>query len=406
MRGRGLGAVGAIGGVYVAQSVLGGVTWVGLPGVMRAEGLALDRIGLVSLVVLPWALKFLWAPAVERYRLPALGRDRSARIVLLGALMVVSMLAVAGLIGPVPLIPVLAVLIVAATATATVDIACDGYAVAALSQTRYGWGNAAQVGGAYLGTAIGGGVFLVLVERVGWTSGTWAMAAVILALCLPFVVHAGRTEPKRRSHVPRLATALARPEVRRGLGIAALYVVAQKTAMGMFGPFFIDAGYSLAQLGLLSGAGSLTLGLLGALSGGGFVRRFGSRRVLIGAVAAQAALLGLVALSGLTTWLPPEAVAPVALVSSGAVMAFGFVALYAQFMAWSDPRQGGVDFTLFQCMDAAVSMFAGLAAGIVAERLGYGIFFAAATAVSLATIPAILRATGAPSGGVLDAPAR
>ncbi|EPX78333.1 hypothetical protein [Salipiger mucosus] len=390
-----LGTVGTIGGVYVAQSVIGGVTWTGLPGVLRAQGLPLDRIGLISLLVLPWALKFLWAPAVERYRLPARGRDRSGRIVALGALAVIAVLLVTGLIGPAPVLPVLALLMVAAFATATVDIACDGFAVAALAGTRYGWGNAAQVGGAYLGSAIGGGVFLIVVDRAGWLSGTSAMAAVIAALCLPFLLLAWRGRPAERSHQPSLRAALARPEVRRGLGIAALYVISQKTAMGLFGPFFIDAGYDLAQLGLLSGAGSLTLGLAGALGGGGFVRRFGSRRVLVGAVIAQAAILGLVALSAGPGLLPVAGIAPLAMVTSTAVMAFGFVALYGQFMAWSDPRQGGVDFTLFQCMDAALSMLAGVAAGVVAEHFGYGTVFTIACMLALATIPAILGATRA-----------
>ncbi|NDV48191.1 MFS transporter, partial [Yangia sp. PrR003] len=68
------GVIGAIGGVYVAQSVIGGVTWTGLPGVLRAQELPLDQIGLISLLVLPWALKFLWAPPVERFRLPDGGR--------------------------------------------------------------------------------------------------------------------------------------------------------------------------------------------------------------------------------------------------------------------------------------------------------------------------------------------
>ncbi|MCA1288467.1 MFS transporter [Salipiger bermudensis] len=388
------GVVGAIGGVYVAQSVIGGVTWTGLPGVLRAEELPLDQIGLVSLLVFPWALKFLWAPPVERFRLPDGGRDRSAVIVLGGAAVVIAALLAVGLAGPFPVLPVLAILMVAAFATATVDIACDGYAVAALQDTRYGWGNAAQVGGAYLGSAIGGGVFLVLVDRAGWLSATWAMALVITLLCLPFVRIARSPSALPRSHTPSLRAALERPEVRKGLLIAALYVVAQKTAMGMFGPFFIDAGYDLASLGLLSGIGSLTLGFLGALLGGGFVRRFGARSVLTGAVALQSAILLNVAISAGDAILPAAIVAPPAMVASAAVMAFGFVALYGQFMSWSDPRQGGVDFTLFQCMDAGISMLAGTAAGFLAEHLGYGVFFGLASALSLAALPMIWRVAG------------
>ncbi|MFW2587017.1 MFS transporter [Sagittula sp. SSi028] len=381
------GVIGSIGGVYIAQSVIGGVTWTGLPGVLRAQELPLDRIGFISLLVLPWALKFLWAPRVERFRLPDGGRDRSAAIVLAGAAIVVAALLCVGLIGPFPVLPLLVVLMVAAFATATVDIACDGYAVEALRHTHYGWGNAAQVGGAYLGAAIGGGVFLVLVDQAGWRLGAWSMAATIAVLCIPFAWLARASLATARPHQPSLRAAWARPEVRQGLVMAALYVVAQKTAMGMFGPYFIDAGYDLAQLGILSGVGSLALGFAGAMAGGGFVRRYGTRAVLVGAVALQSLILALVALSAGDLVLPASTVAPVAMVSSAAVMAFGFVALYGQFMNWSDPRQGGVDFTLFQCMDAGVSMVAGTAAGVVAEHFGYGVFFAGACAVSIAVIP-------------------
>lgn len=383
--------VGAIGGVYIAQSVIGGITWTGLPGVMRARGLPLDHIGLVSLLVLPWAMKFLWAPMIDRFRLPDGGRDRSMVVVMVGAAVVLIALLAAGSVGPFPVLPILAVLMVAAFATATVDIACDGYAVEALRGTPYGWGNAAQVGGAYLGAAIGGGVFLVLVDRVGWTIAIWAMAAVIAVLCLPFVRVARAGDAVQRPHHPSLKAALKRPEVRRGLLIAALYVVAQKTAMGLFGPYFIDAGYDLAQLGILSGAGSLILGFSGALLGGGAVRRFGARAVLVGAVVLQSTILAVVALSAAGMLLSPAAVAPVAMVTSSAVMAFGFVALYGQFMNWSDPRQGGVDFTLFQSADAAISMVAGTAAGFVAEHFGFGSFFALASMVSLAALPLIWR---------------
>ncbi|MBU2959914.1 MFS transporter [Citreicella sp. C3M06] len=388
------GVIGAIGGVYVAQSVISGVTWTGLPGVLRAQDLPLDRIGLISLLVLPWALKFLWAPRVERFRLPDGGRDRSTTIVLAGAAIVIATLVLVGLIGPFPVLPVLGVLMVAAFATATVDIACDGYAVEALKNTRYGWGNAAQVGGAYLGAAIGGGVFLILVDQAGWTVGVWSMALVVAVLCLPFAFVARAAGTASRPHQPSLRAALRRPEVRRGLVVAALYVVAQKTAMGMFGPYFIDAGYDLAQLGILSGVGSLTLGFAGAIVGGATVRRFGARGALVGAIVLQSAILGLVALSAGDTILPTALVAPIAMVASAAVMAFGFVALYGQFMNWSDPRQGGVDFTLFQCADAAISMVSGTAAGFVAEHFGYGVFFALACAVSLATLPLIWRFAG------------
>ena len=123
----------AVGGLYVAQSVIGGVTWTGLPAVMRDSGMSLDGVGLLSLIALPWALKFLWSQQIERFRLPTSGGNRSAAIVLIGGLLSIAGMAAIGFLGPERLMPVIACLMLVAFAAATVDIACDGYAVESFS---------------------------------------------------------------------------------------------------------------------------------------------------------------------------------------------------------------------------------------------------------------------------------
>lgn len=385
----------SIGGLYVAQSVIGGVTWNGLPAVMREEGLPLDRIGLLSLIILPWALKFLWAPAIERFRLPASGANRSSLIVLVGGGISIAGLVLVGVLGPAALIPTLAVLTVVAFAASTIDIACDGYAVENLARKHHGWGNAAQVGGAYLGSAIGAGLFLVIVAWAGWQFASWTMAVLLILLGLPFVMQAARDMPvPPREHRPSLAAALRRPEIRRGLLIAALFVLAQKAVLAMLSPFLIDKGFSLATVGLLNGAGSLLIGFAAALFAGWLVRRWNARRVMVLALLLQAACLAFFALAAALPALPAALIAAVAVLSSSAFMPLGFVALYAQFMHWSDPRQGGVDFTLFQSMDALVSMIGGMVAGYAAEYLGYSALFGAFAAVALIAVPAIMIAAG------------
>ncbi|MEI5677535.1 MULTISPECIES: MFS transporter [unclassified Mesorhizobium] len=380
----------AIGGLYVAQSVIGGITWAGLPAVMRDQGMPLDHIGLLSLIALPWALKFLWSPAVERFRLPPVGRNRSGTIVLIGGLISVVGLFAVGALGPGILFPVLACLTVVAFAASTVDIACDGYAVESLSKENHGWGNAAQVGGAYFGSAIGAGLFLVIVDRYGWQAGVWTMAVLLILLGLPFMLRARRaTLVETREHVPSLGSALKRPEIRKGLLAAAVYVIAQKAALGMVGPFLIDAGLDLTTVGLLNSVGSMFVGLAAALLGGALVRLWGIRAVLILAIVLQAAALFFFAAFHQFDAMPKAVLMAVSVASSSGIMALGFVALYAQFMRWSDPKQAGVDFTLFQCMDALVSMVGGIVAGYVAQYLGYGIFFATAGVIAIAAIPVI-----------------
>jgi MFS transporter (putative signal transducer) len=391
----------AVGGLYVAQSVIGGITWTGLPAVMRDRGMALDSVGLLSLIALPWALKFLWSQQIERFRLPSGGGNRSAAIVLIGGLISIAGLVAVGILGPERAVLVIACLTLVAFAAATVDIACDGYAVESFAAKDRGWGNAAQVGGAYLGSAIGGGLFLVIVATAGWSLGVWAMIALLVALAIPFMLTArSDTNGAPRSHAPSLSAALARRDIRGGLVLAAVFVVAQKSGLIMIGPFLVDAGLDLATIGIVNGVGSLFVGLAAAFAGGASVRRWGATATMVAALVLQACALAFFAAYDLLPGMPRSILATVAVASSSAIMAFGFVALYAQFMRLSDPRQGGIDFTLFQSMDALVSMAGGIIAGYAAQHLGYAPFFAGACAIAAMAVPAVLAVGG---GSLTDA---
>lgn len=272
-------------------------------------------------------------------------------------------------------------------ATATVDIAVDGHAVAVLARSEHGWGNAAQVGGAYAGSAVGAGLLLVIVARMGWAIAVWSMAALVALLLIWFALTArgGAVSPPAAPR-PSLRRALARPEVRNGLILTGLFVLAQKVSLGMLGPFLIDLGISLETVGVLNGFGSLVLGLVGALAGGAAVRRWGVETTMIGALISQALLMLLLASGVMGLALPPALMVASALLSGSALLAIGFTALYTQFMRWSDPGQGGVDFTLFQCLDGVMSMFMGLAAGFIAQRIGYGGFFAICAALPILVV--------------------
>jgi MFS transporter (putative signal transducer) len=131
------------------------------------------------------------------------------------------------------------------------------------------------------------------------------------------------------------------------------------------------------------------IGVAAALVGGALIEPWGMRAVLVFAVILQAAALFFFSAVHFHPGISKPVLIAVAIASSSGIMAFGFVALYAQFMRWSDPRQAGVDFTLFQCMDALVSMIAGVLAGYAAEHFGYGTFFAGAGVIAIVAAPAI-----------------
>jgi MFS transporter (putative signal transducer) len=388
--------------LYVGQSIISGVTFSALPSVLRDRGLPLDQIGLTYLAVLPWVLKFLWAPAIERYRLPSTGPSRSRSIVLIGGLISAACFVLAAVIGPTSFVPLMALFMVVAFAASTVDIACDGHAVESLSERYHGWGNAAQVGGAYLGSAIGSGLFLVLVARVDWAQAMIVMAALLVLLGLPFILSPAITPVDVRSHRPSLRDALIRPEMRKGLALAALYAVSQKWGLAMLGPFLVDSGLDLDSLGIVNGVGGMILGFGCALLGGALVRLWGAWAIMVLALILQAVTLSGVAAAAWIGGASHMLLLGLALASSSAIMALGFVALYAQFMALSDPRQAGIDFTLLQCMDALVSMIGGIGAGWIAQHFGYSACFGlAAILVILATAPvALLSARSGSSQGI------
>lgn len=395
----------ALAGLYTAQSVVAGVTFTGLGAVMRKSGASLDQIGMILITVIPWSFKFLWAPAVEGFRLPEKGGHRSRAIVLIGGVIVAATLVALGFVGPTSLTWLMALITIAAFATATVDIACDGYAVESLAPEWRSWGNSAQVAGAYLGSAVGGGLFLVLVDHFGWTAACIAMAGVLVALGLAFFLGPDGPRPQRRPAVerPNLAAALRRPQVRWALVLVALYVAGQKWAMVLVGPYLVDAGLSLSLIGVINGVGGMSVGVAGALAGGALVRRFGGDRVALASMALQLLITAGFAASAIWRVTGPEALGALALANSG-VMAVGFVALYARLMGYASLDQAGVDFTLFQCMDGVVSLIGWQFVTMFGERIGYGWCFGMAAAVSLATLGLLPRAfRRADDGGALRA---
>ncbi|HEY5797947.1 MAG TPA: MFS transporter [Bosea sp. (in: a-proteobacteria)] len=380
-----------LGGLYVAQSVIGGVIFTGLPAVMRKNGASLNDIAFILLTVLPWSFKFLWAPAVERFRSPHGGVRRSRTAVSLFGAFAIGAIVACALIGPTALGPLTVAMMVASFSSATIDIACDGHAVESFAGRDRGWANAAQVGGAYLGSAIGGGIFLVLIDQWGWQPATLVMACALVALATPFLLTPDGAVAARQDKPPQsLMLALKRPEIRSGLALVALYVLGQKWSMLLVGPFLIDSGLSLTAIGTLNGVGVTALGLAGALGGGYILRRIGAYRVMSWTLGVQMLVMLAFALFAHLRIEAPAALMAIYLASAG-TLALGFVALYSELMGRASLDQAGVDFTLFQSMDSIVSLIGWRLAGFVGDAMGYAFCFSASAGLALVAILLIPR---------------
>lgn len=175
--------------LYVCQGLPTGVFTQALPAILRSYGVPLTVIGFSGLLAIPWALKFLWAPFVERYFSLHWGQRRSwilpmqlAALVMLVAIALFDPMTLAGRAG---IQQFFILMFLVNLFAATQDIATDGLAVRTLAFHERGIGNGVQVAGYRVGLIIGGGLLLYLIQAWDWRLAFLLLAALLAVLTLP-----------------------------------------------------------------------------------------------------------------------------------------------------------------------------------------------------------------------------
>jgi PAT family beta-lactamase induction signal transducer AmpG len=162
--------------LYVTQYLPIGFFFIAMPAILRSVGFSLEQIGMFYVVALPWVIKVLWAPLIDRYSLGRLGHYRGW--LLMQSLMVLSLLAMVPLSIQHHFGWIVFGALVYAALSATQDIAADALSVQILSPAERGLGNGIQMAGGFLGSLVGGGLTLVVYDWFGWSGIMLALAAV------------------------------------------------------------------------------------------------------------------------------------------------------------------------------------------------------------------------------------
>lgn len=375
-----------LGTLYFAQGLPFGFFFQALPVMLRDAGHSLGEVGLASLLALPWAAKWLWAPFVDRWHLPRLGRRRTWILGMqLAATVVLCVLAVlpSGDTIPVLLAAVLMLNLIAATQ----DIATDGMAIALLKPEERGFANGLQVAGYRVGMVVGGGVLLGLLAQLGFAKTFAVMAALTALATLPVIAAREPEIDGDGASDPRGSHFLQLPGVWRLIGLVVIYKAGEAFAQGMLRPFLKDQGLSLADIGWMVGTIGFVAGMAGAIAGGLLVTRLGRRRSLVLFGVGQAVTVAgyAVLASGapsrfeLAVWLGAEHFA------SGMATA----ALFTAMMDWSRPERAGTDYSV---QASAVVIATGVAAalsGFSAQWLGYGLHFALAAGLCVVSVAGV-----------------
>ncbi len=353
------------------------------------ENISLQQIGFLTLVGSAYTLKFLWAPLIDRYAPPFLGRRRGWMLIA-QLLLAVSIMCM-GLMSPSSALMPLALLAVfVAFLSATQDIAFDAYCTDVLRKEERGAGAAVRVMGYRVAMLVSGGLALVLADDwFGWNN-TYMLMGLLMLACIPATLWA--PEPEVPAAAPRsLSAAVVEPFRdffgRRGalgmLLLIVLYKLGDAFAGALSTTFLISgAGFTASQVGEVNKIMGLAATIIGALAGGSLMSRWGLYRSLL--------VFGLLqAVSNLAYWL--IAVSPRNIWLMGAAVGvenlcggLGTAAFVGLLMAMCRQRFSAAQFALLSALSAVGRTYlAGPLTPVLVHYLDWPGFFLVTVAIAL-----------------------
>lgn len=348
---------------------------------LTVEQVDLKTIGFISLVGQAYVFKFLWAPAMDRYRLPWLGRRRGWLVLTQVALLV--LIVIMGNLNPanqLNLFIVVAVLV--AFCSASQDIVFDAWKSDTLSSAERGSGAAISVLGYRLAMLISGGLALWLADRyLGWQKTYWLMAILLL----PAIIATYMADEPACAEVKKapLAEAVSLPLqdfFKRNnawlmITLIVLYKLGDAFASTLTSSFLIRGlGFPVADVGLVNKTFGLMATIVGALYAGFLMQKMSLFRSLM--------LFGILqVISNLSYWLLTVTPAHLGSMATAVFVenlcgGMGTAAFVALLMALCDRRYSATQFALLSALSAVARVYVGPLAGWFAQSWGWAWFYA------------------------------
>lgn len=357
---------------------------------MKEENIDLGLIGLVVLVQIPYTWKFIWAPIVDRYSLPLLGRRRGWLFVSQVALM----LSIIGLGFSNPgdnLILMMITAMLVAFFSATQDIVVDAYRREDLPDNELGLGSSLYMSGYRLGNMLASGGGLIMADHM-----SWAAVYSIMAMCMlvGIVTTIFTPEPDVAEGTPvTLKAAVIDPFVeyfkRSGaiwmLAFILLYKVGDMMASAITIPFYLDIGFTKTEIGAVVKLFGIWAIIGGAIIGGTTIVKLGINRSLwvFGFLQAiSTAGFALLAAVGHNVMLLAGVIA-----FENLSMGMGTAAFLAFMASITDKRFTATQYALLSSLMAIPRVLISAPTGYLAKIMGWEAFF---IGCALIAIPGML----------------
>ncbi|ADV26023.1 major facilitator superfamily MFS_1 [Pseudoxanthomonas suwonensis 11-1] len=382
---------------------------------LRDGGLDLGSIGLISLASFFYLLKFLWAPLIDRYVFAPLGLLGRRRSWLLAAqLGVAAGLAALAFTRPeLGVGPLVGWVLFTSFAGATQDSVVDAYRIEVAPAQAQAALAATYTLGYRIGLILGGAGALYLAEFGGWTMAYLAMAALMLAPVLATLLSREPDAPestitRRIDFLGAFWQPFSSYFANNGLALGlvlllfvGLFKFPDQVIGVMAGPFYLDSGYTKADIATVSKLYGIWAGIGGAFLGGLCVAAFGFRKMLF------VAALG-VALSNLAFLLMSQYPSQIwafyaAITADNVAQGFAGTVLVAFMSSLTDRNFTATQFALLVSLANLPGKFAGGVSGYVVEATSYATFFVLSALTVIPTLallawlwPRIREAAAAP----------
>ncbi len=364
---------------------------------MTKEGVSLKTVGLFALVGLPYTLKFLWAPILDRFTLPFLGRRRGWA--LLFQLFLVATLVALSFCNPLQdlkLIALIAVLI--SFFGASQDIVVDAFRAEAWTERELGLANSVHVTG-YLTSIrwIGNALALFFADYIGWPNVFRLMAAVQLLGVLPSLFARESLMEQKIRPPTSLTNAIYLPLKdyfsRRGaievLVFLLLFKVGENIASVMTIPFFLKVGFEQKIIGAVAKPFGFFGILVGGMLGGILMVRLGMLRSLwlFGIFQGLATFL-----FAILEWTGPNTAALAAVITiDNIAIGMGTSAFATFMMSQTNKAYTATQYALLTSLMAVPASLFGAISGYLVEAMGWTEFFGFCTVIAIPGLLLLLR---------------
>lgn len=368
-----------------------------VPAWLRMEGVGLAEIGFFALVQFPYTWKFLWAPMIDRYNLPFLGRRRGWMLATQVSLLVT--ISVMGFFEPeFSLLTVAALSTAVAFFSASQDIVLDAYRRELLPDAELGLGNAIHVQTYRLAGLVPGGLGLILSDYLPWSSVFVIVSLLMLVgVVLTLVIDEAILEPLRPKSLRSAVVDPFREFIDRNGIQSALFVLAflffyklgDNMAVALQTPFFVDLGFSGTEIGTIAKFTGLIAAVLGGIIGGVIMIRLGINRSLWCFGVVQ--MVSILAFAALAEIGDNPVMLGVAMGFEYLGVGLGTAALTAFIARSSNPAFAATQLALFTALVAVPRIVSNAFTGLLVERFGWTNFFLFCTLLAIPGMLLLLR---------------